>query len=170
VDESALQALVAAGPGEHTLESVRASLASTIQAAMGYDAERGDTLQVTVMPFSVESAQATADLAEAPLDFGRYLPYALAALAMGLVFAFVIRPMMSRAVLPPEPALAGVGPDGNLIGVGGGQPTEDEIPLSERLRHMVDNFEAMDARELNHLVEAQTEASTQVLRRWMQSA
>jgi hypothetical protein len=44
------------------------------------------------------------------------------------------------------------------------------MPLAERLRHLVDNFEAVDASELNRLVEAQTEASTQVLRRWMRSA
>jgi flagellar M-ring protein FliF len=170
VDEAALQALVAAGPGERTLENARAQLSSTIQAAMGYDAQRGDTLQVTVLPFNTKIAQQTAELAEAPLDFMRYLPWALAALAMGLVFVFVIRPMMARATLPPQPALAGAAGEGDLIGVAGGDPTERDMPLAERLRHLVDNFEAVDASELNRLVEAQTEASTQVLRRWMRSA
>ncbi|MFH1469872.1 MAG: flagellar basal-body MS-ring/collar protein FliF [Pseudomonadota bacterium] len=170
VDEPALLALVAAGQGERTLESTRAELASSIQAAMGYDQARGDTLQLTVLPFNAEVAQAAADLAEAPLDLVRYLPYALAALVMLLVFAFVIRPMMARATQNPQLALEGVGPDGNLIAVAGGEPSEEDLPLAERLRHLVDNFEAVDARELNRLVEAQTEASTQVLRRWMRSA
>ena len=172
VDSAAIAEIIAGSEGAHTEESLRAALEASIQDAIGFQKSRGDSITLAFMPFNAELVQANAELAEAPLDLLRYLPYALAALALALVFAFVIRPLMRVAVSGPEPQASGVvvGPDGTLIAVADGEPEEDEISLADRLRHMVDNFEAVDARELNRLVEAQTEASTQVLRRWMHSA
>jgi flagellar M-ring protein FliF len=172
VDSAAIAEIVESSEGAHTDESLRAALEASISDAIGYQKTRGDSITLAFMPFNAELVQATAELAEAPFDLLRYLPYALAALALLLVFAFVIRPMMSVVMRSGEPEHAGmvVGPDGTLIAVADGEPEGDEISLADRLRHMVDNFEAVDARELNRLVEAQTEASTQVLRRWMHSA
>lgn len=171
VDSAAIAEIVESSGGQHTEESLRAALQATIQDAIGYQEKRGDSITLAFMPFNAELVQATGEMAEAPLDLLRYLPYTLAALALLLVFAFVVRPMMSIAMQgqAPQPGMM-VGPDGTLIAVADGEPAEDEVSLADRLRHMVDNFEAVDARELNRLVEAQTEASTEVLRRWMQSA
>ena len=171
VDSAAIAEIIEASEGLHTEESLQQALQASVQDAIGYQQDRGDSITLSFMPFNAELVQANAELAEAPFDLLRYLPYALAALALLLVFAFVIRPLMAVAVRGPEPQTAmAVGPDGNLIAVADGEPEEDEVSLADRLRHMVDNFEAVDARELNRLVEAQTEASTQVLRRWMHSA
>ncbi len=171
VDSTAIVEIVEASGGLHTEESLKAVLEGSIQDAIGYQKARGDSITLAFMPFNAELVQANAELAEAPVELLRYLPYALAALALALVFGFVIRPLMSMAARAPEPQQAmAMGPDGTLIAVADGEPVEDEISLADRLRHMVDNFEAVDARELNRLVEAQTEASTQVLRRWMHSA
>jgi len=171
VDSTAIAEIVAASEGLHTEESLQKSLEASVQDAIGYQKTRGDSITLTFMPFNAELVQANAELAEAPLDLLRYLPYLLAVLALALVFAFVVRPLMAIAIRGAEPQQAmAMGPDGNLIAVADGEPEEDEISLADRLRHMVDNFEAVDARELNRLVEAQTEASTQVLRRWMHSA
>jgi flagellar M-ring protein FliF len=171
VDSAAIAEIIEASEGTHTEETLREALQATIQDAIGYQKTRGDSITLAFMPFNAELVQANAELAEAGIDWLRYLPYALAALALALVFGFVIRPLMAVAMRGPEPQTAmAVGPDGTLIAVADGEPVEDEISLADRLRHMVDNFEAVDARELNRLVEAQTEASTQVLRRWMHSA
>lgn len=170
VDSAAIVEIVEASEGLHTEESLKAALEASIQDAIGYQKARGDSITLAFMPFNAELVQASAELAEAPLDLLRYLPYALAALALALVFGFVIRPLMGMAIRGAEPQQAmAMGPDGTLIAVADGEPEEDEVSLADRLRHMVDNFEAVDARELNRLVEAQTEASTQVLRRWMHS-
>ncbi len=172
VDSTAIAEIIAGSEGVHTEDSLRTALEASIQDAIGFQKTRGDSITLAFMPFNAELVQANAELAEAPIDWLRYLPYALAALALALVFAFVVRPLMAVAVRGPEPQTGEMvmGPDGTLIAVADGEPVEDEISLADRLRHMVDNFEAVDARELNRLVEAQTEASTQVLRRWMHSA
>lgn len=170
VDLATIQEIVSGSEGEHTKESLKADLEASIQNAIGYQETRGDALTLNFMTFNAELVEANAELAEAPLDLLRYLPYALAALALMLVFGFVVRPLLNTALRQAEPQTMAMGPDGNLIAVADGEPQEEEVPLADRLRHMVDNFEAVDARELNRLVEAQTEASTQVLRRWMQSA
>jgi hypothetical protein len=39
--------------------------------------------------------------------------------------------------------------------------------LTERLRSMVDNFENVDAADLNRLVDLEREATAQVLHRWI---
>ena len=44
---------------------------------------------------------------------------------------------------------------------------EEGINLAERLRMLVDNFEPVEAQDLNRLVELQMDASAQVLRRWV---
>ena len=53
----------------------------------------------------------------------------------------------------------------------GGETGEGEegINLAERLRMLVDNFEPVEAQDLNRLVELQMDASAQVLRRWVHS-
>jgi flagellar M-ring protein FliF len=172
VDSAAIAEIIEGSEGAHSEESLRGALEASIQDAIGYEKTRGDSITLAFMPFNAELVQANAELAEAPINWLRYLPYALAALALALVFAFVVRPLMAVALRGPEPQAGDMvmGPDGALIAVADGEPEEDEISLADRLRHMVDNFEAVDARELNRLVEAQTEASTQVLRRWMHSA
>ena len=45
--------------------------------------------------------------------------------------------------------------------------SEEGINLAERLRMLVDNFEPVEAQDLNRLVELQMDASAQVLRRWV---
>ena len=170
VDSAVIQKLVAGSEGTHSEESLREELTEAIQDTIGFQAERGDSISLAFMPYNASLSEAATDLAEAPFDLVRYLPYALAALALLLVFVFVLRPMMVMITNGPQPEGVVVGPDGNLIAVADGEPTEEDLSLAERLRHMVDNFEAVDARELNRLVEAQTQASTQVLRRWMASA
>jgi flagellar M-ring protein FliF len=171
VDSTAITEIIESSEGRHTEESLQAALEASIQDAIGFQQARGDSITLAFMPFNAELALASAELTEAPLDLLRYLPYTLAALALLLVFGFVVRPMMSVAMkgTAPDPAMA-MGPDGTLIAVADGEPAEDDVSLADRLRHMVDNFETVDARELNRLVEAQTEASTEVLRRWMQGA
>jgi len=159
--------LVAASEGSLSEESIRQELHATIKNAIGFDEARGDELQLSFLPFAAV-ADGEETLAEASVDFVRYLPYSAVLLALLLVFVFVVRPLMAQL---KSPALEAEGEDGLESEEGApGEETFDDQTLAEKLRNMVDNFQPVDARELNRLVEARPECSTQVLRRWIKSA
>ena len=89
-------------------------------------------------------------------------------------FAFVIVPAM-RAVTAASGAAGAAGGPGDVIARAAGRfgrggemgESEEGINLAERLRMLVDNFEPVEAQDLNRLVELQMDASAQVLRRWV---
>jgi flagellar biosynthesis/type III secretory pathway M-ring protein FliF/YscJ len=102
-----------------------------------------------------------------------------------LVVWFVVRPLVSavsRSAAPPEAVALEAELGGALLAEAGGDPTESltgglspeeaaqreaSRNLTERLRSMVDNFENVDAADLNRLVDLEQEATAQVLRRWI---
>jgi hypothetical protein len=65
-----------------------------------------------------------------------------------------------------------IGLDGRRILDGPGAARTDAAGrnLTERLRAMVDNFETVDAADLNRLVDLEQEATAQVLRRWIRES
>ena len=151
-------------------------LRSTVKVAMGFDEDRSDSLEVNFLPFSV-NAPAEPELAETTIwdKVQTHGPLGVVAIVTLLFFFMVVRPLVSivlRAATPPEPlALEAAGPGG--IGVIGdqseadGEQREASRNLTERLRAMVDNFENVDAADLNRLVDLEQEATAQVLRRWI---
>ena len=106
-----------------------------------------------------------------------YGPIAVVLLAILLFFFMLVRPLVSavtRAATPPEPlALDASGPGGVAMleqTEGDGEQREASRNLTERLRTMVDNFENVDAADLNRLVDLEQEATAQVLRRWIRDS
>jgi flagellar biosynthesis/type III secretory pathway M-ring protein FliF/YscJ len=102
-----------------------------------------------------------------------YGPLTAVLLATLLFFFMVVRPLVSavaRAATPPEPlVLETAGGGGGVLDSqdGDGEQREASRNLTERLRTMVDNFENVDAADLNRLVDLEQEATAQVLRRWI---
>ena len=92
-----------------------------------------------------------------------------------MFFMFVILPAM-RAVSSAS-ASAAAGGSGDVLARAAGRfgrggafaEGEEGVNLAERLRMLVDNFEPVEAQDLNRLVELQMDASAQVLRRWVHS-
>ena len=175
VDDARLNDLVAAAGEGADIESVKAQIDSAVRVAMGFDEERGDSIAVTFMPFSevvVDSSELVGDTWN-PMDLA---PYAIALVTLVLFFAFVIVPAM-RAVTAASGAAGAAGGPGAAIARAAGRfgrggetgESEEGINLAERLRMLVDNFEPVEAQDLNRLVELQMDASAQVLRRWVHS-
>lgn len=172
--------------GEQDAEAVAAKVSElqgqvqdTVKVAMGFDETRNDDVVVTFLPFS---ANAPDEPEVAQASFGdlvqSYGPLSLVLIAILLFFFMVIRPLVSsvaRAVSPPEPlALETTAPGtSSLLGEAGsaeGEQREASRNLTERLRAMVDNFENVDAADLNRLVDLEQEATAQVLRRWIRES
>ncbi len=137
------------------LPAWEASIQEAAQAAVGLDVERGDTISVDVVPFrEIEIAEASAlpSLAQ----WSHLVGYAIAALALYFFFSQVVRPAMKVFTRPLPPVRAE-----------DGETTED---LAARLRNLVDNYESVDAEDLNRLVEREHEAAAQVIRLWSKAS
>ncbi len=160
----------------------------TARTAMGFADARNDSLTVTYLPFSA-TAQDEGMVDETGNSWLTESSQSLllVGLAVLLFFFLVIRPLVTavaKAAEPPLPpalepgAVDGTGAlvDGQMGGVEGALAAldaDDETRreasrnLTERLRSMVDNFENVDAADLNRLVDLEREATAQVLRRWI---
>lgn len=196
VTELAKGALAASGveePAANVLAEKEAELQKqieqTVRVAMGYDAARKDSLAVEFLPFAQSPETDSRDIEAATTFFGESLQaWSLLLIAVVLFFFLVIRPLVgavSKAAQPPlppalEPAAADAaqaltdgrtGPNGTL-GIDMLDPNDPAAReagrnLTERLRSMVDNFENVDAADLNRLVDLEREATAQVLHRWI---
>ena len=169
VDEAAVEAKTA-----ELEEQVR----KTVEVAMGFDETRKDSLAVNFVPFSANAPEVP-EISQAGLSqqVKSYGPIAVVLLAILLFFFMLVRPLVSavtRAATPPEPlALDAAGPGGAAMleqSEGDGEQREASRNLTERLRTMVDNFENVDAADLNRLVDLEQEATAQVLRRWIRDS
>jgi flagellar M-ring protein FliF len=164
LDEARLASLWGTEPGSDVWERRLAEVDRVARAAMGFDSERGDQLALAVMPFApVDVVEAPSFTIDGVLNRTTPLiPYGIAVLALLLAFAFVVRPLMAR--------VAGAGTSSRTVEVGartsGGSGGPDDDQLADRLHQLVENFQPVDATELNRLVEQQSEASVQVLRAW----
>jgi len=166
VNDALVQALVKdAEDTEMEAAKLQKKIRETVQTAVGQDEERGDVVEVTFAPFAptpeieepslVEQLQGTVNLSQV-----------VAALAVILFFVFVARPLMQQ--------VTGTGTGrqvaaARLDGEEGKKNGESTDGLTSRLRYLVDNFEPVSSQDLNRLVEAQSEASVQVLRRWLRA-
>jgi len=196
VTELAKAALAAAGVDEPDATvlgdketELQKQIEQTVRVAMGFDTMRKDSLAVEFIPFAQSPETDSRDLEAATSFFGESLQaWSLLLIAVILFFFLVIRPLVgavSKAAQPPlppalEPAAADAadalrdgrtGPAGAL-GADMLDPNDPAVReagrnLTERLRSMVDNFENVDAADLNRLVDLEREATAQVLHRWI---
>ncbi len=157
----------AAGEGA-TIESLQKQIDEAVRVGMGYDKSRGDSVAVSFMPFS---SKLTSDdeLVSDSFDLAEWAPITIAFVSLLLFFGFVVMPIV-RAVTSGGTGTAGglLAATSDRMGVDGIMDDEG-MSLAERLRLLVDNFEPVEAQDLNRLVELQEDASAQVLRRWVHS-
>ena len=134
---------------------------------MGFDAQRGDLVAVHVMPFAPRVwEEGTAPASAIPAEVITALPYAVAALAVVLLFTMVVRPLVRAATAPP-PVVApadGEAPaddaNSNLVDL------DAKRPLAARLAEVMESPEPLDAHQLSALVAEQPSAAAKVLRLW----
>lgn len=174
VDEARIAELVSAAGDGANAESVKNQINEAVRVAMGFDETRGDSVSVSFMPFS-EPVLDTSELIGETWDPTELAPYVVALVTIVLFFMFVILPAMRAVGAAASSAAAGGSGDviaraAGRFGRGGSLGEGEEgVNLAERLRMLVDNFEPVEAQDLNRLVELQMDASAQVLRRWVHS-
>ncbi|TVR82779.1 MAG: flagellar M-ring protein FliF [Rhodospirillales bacterium] len=187
------------GPGEdgpHTWQPRTAeeleTLRTLVRSAIGFDAERGDTVEIVNMRFSVPDADVGDDIAlffglerADLLNMAQYLVLIVFAL---LVILLVVRPLLSRALdALPTPAPAG-GPSHELLTRGPERPalaapgasgqamvrSEDRAPaVAEDLEEMIDlervegRVRASTVRQVGELVDKHPDEAVAILRKWL---
>jgi len=165
VNDALIQSLVAnAEDTEAEAAKLQKKIRETVRTAVGQNEERGDVVEVTFAPFAptpeleepgiVEQLRGTINLAQV-----------VAALAVILFFVFVARPLMQQVTGTSTGRTPATRRE-NEQGTTGSESTDG---LTSRLRYLVDNFEPVSSKDLNRLVEAQSEASVQVIRRWLRA-
>ncbi len=146
---------------ESDVQALQAELENAVKAAMGFDDKRKDEVQVSFLPFSeIEMVEGAAIGSVSATDWMRY---GIAALGLVLFFSFVVRPVIAKLPEAKKPKKAAT--------ASSSQPTrqedeDDDENLAARLRHLVDNYQAVTADDLNTLVEREEEAAAQVIRLW----
>jgi flagellar M-ring protein FliF len=161
-----------------------------VESAIGYDAKRGDTVEVESMRFAV--GDETADAAPSGLlslglekaDFIDLAQSGILAVVVLLALIFVLRPMAVRlSAIAPQSMLGGgdallVSPDGVSISLPGSAMssstamiTAGQAMLADESMITMQNIEgqlrASAMKKLTDLVEQHPEASLSIMRSWM---
>jgi flagellar M-ring protein FliF len=168
VNNERMQELAGGEAEGDALESLKKQIDEAVRVAMGYDQTRGDSVAVSFVPFSVELVDED-DMTGSSFDIQDYEGLIVAILGLILLVWFVARPVL-QAMSGTARDTGGGGVLTAARGMGVEQVMDEEgMSLAERLRLLVDNFEPVEAQDLNRLVELQEDASAQVLRRWVHS-
>jgi len=169
VDSARIAAL--AETGETTPEELQKRIEQAVQAAVGFDAQRGDVVAVHVMPFVERDwVEGTAAPSAFAAELLSVVPYAVAALAIVLLFLFVVRPLVQQATAPAvlaeaeEEEGAELDEDGNVVSL------DEQRSLAAKLEDLLEAPESIDAKELSLVVDEQPEAAAKVLRMWARTA
>ncbi len=193
IDLATVQAIATASKIDE--KELRASLELVAQTALGFDAKRGDAINVRFVPFA-ETPMSDATFSVA-IPWASLIPAAVALVAVLLTFFMVVRPLLKAlqlhgAVSLGQPAhmetVETIGPDGTPITVTrvagsatrgaaaygqhaqvGGEHDDHVTDLGERLRKQVEGFRHVSAQDVSALVLRETDHSAEVLRRWIRT-
>ena len=107
------------------------------------------------------------------INWDTYLPYGLMLIAILLFFFVLVRPIVNSVTnafseTGDEDPFAGLSEE--EIALMKNESADGQSEFNQRLRRMIDGFEAIDAREINRLVEREGDASAEVLRRWLRAS
>lgn len=82
-----------------------------VKKAMGYSAERGDQVEVVNVQFNFGAEEGPGAVEEAPGPFTQqwapFVRYGIGAVLFGLIFIFVVRPLMAMLLAAPDALSAG---------------------------------------------------------------
>ncbi len=162
VDSARIAELVTKSAGAMDAGALQKTIDAAVRAAVGFDAERKDLVEVSYLPFAATDWTPGVEPVADSLDRGmELLPYIMALVVVSLVFLFVVRPIVTTvlaSVRPPvsaEPVVA-------LI-----EESTAEPDLAFRLKTLVDTFQPIDAVDLNRLVDREADLAAAVIRKWV---
>jgi len=178
------------GEGEPTYtpvsEEVRAKIEALVKAAVGFDAERGDIVQVTAVRFNRDVAAVGGVEAGSSLfnftknDLMRGVELLVLLITGVLLIFFVLRPLLKSATGGGQPQLAGAGGvpvtalQTTMVGAGGAQvpqltgpggPSEMEQRLD--IARIEGQVKASSVKKVADFVEKHPDESTSILRSWV---
>ncbi len=163
VSSAALDAALASGMDESVFTD---KLQKVIASSIGEDI--ASTVEVVVMPYAeLELVELESPMVWA--DFAAFGPSAVAFVAIALVFGTVVRPLMSKVneFKTPQQLQAD---EAEAEAEAEAASAAEEAALADKLRDLVDNFEHVDAEDLNRLVLGKADAAAEVLRQWSRTA
>ena len=152
-------------------------IATLVRSAIGYDADRGDQVEVvnlqfapTALPEPVEVEEPFLGLTKA--DYMRIGELSVMAILTILVLLTVVRPLLRRVIHgdKPKPALAA--PSGNPMLTGPGDQQPLQIP-DDSIEHMIDiakvegKVKSSSVKKVGELVASHPEESLSILRSWL---
>ncbi|MFH5924606.1 flagellar basal-body MS-ring/collar protein FliF [Roseomonas xinghualingensis] len=169
-----------------------ARIGTLVRSAIGFDERRGDRVEVVSMRFALPEGGDNAPeagllgLGIGPATLARLVESAIYAVVALIAILLVARPMAKRltAALVPQPALAGIGPDGPALpgaGMAGAiagpgavagalaapaarLPGEDEMVSLDNVQGQL---RASSVARVNALMEAHPDEALTVMRRWL---
>lgn len=147
-------------------------ITALVQGAIGFDAERGDNVQVTSAPFAEGEVPEPLelplwkdpDIVEPAKLVAKYL---VVALALAFAYFGVIRPLMRTVTTPAQPAAGEAAEPGVAGAAAGGEGEAEEdfmVKLSNKQAHK--NFEARLA-QAREMAQSDPKAVANLIRSWM---
>lgn len=147
-------------------EETRQKLTTLIRSAIGFDEERGDTVQVVDMPFEglpTEEAYVEPFLSKAQIM--RLIEYGLLFTGLLVMVFFVLRPILKAAQKGGQQKAAA-----EAVATGGGAAavhTLDEAETMIDLDKVEGRVRESTVRKVGEIIEAYPEESINVIRGWM---
>ncbi|HEX2859821.1 MAG TPA: flagellar basal-body MS-ring/collar protein FliF [Alphaproteobacteria bacterium] len=166
-----------AGSGALT-DAQKAKMMQLVQSAIGYNADRGDKVEVVDMPFATPPEPVpTAEPFMSKADMLHLAQYGLLAVALLIVALLVVKPALSTlnaaisspsmpAPLPPLQAMGAVA-GGSVAAAGGEAPTEESLIDIRRVQGRV---RESSVKKVQEVVDQNPEESLNVVRGWMSSS
>ena len=151
---------------DEKVQAIQAQIERSVTSATGFKSDRGDVVDVGFVPFAPLPVMVEAGPAVAASTALPWMPYAIAMLALALVFGFVVRPVVKAVTRTPEEIAAAIAAANGETPGAEDESTDEDDDLAARLRLLVENYEPVDAADLNRLVDREAEAAAQVLRQW----
>lgn len=135
------------------------------EAAIGYDASRGDTVSVVELPFD-EQAPPETPLTQrllAAATSGPLFKYGFILLAMLALLAFVVRPMIAALKPGTSPALNALAQT-EAIATGSKEPTPEQVAAGKQKQHMQMVFD-----QVSDHMRREPAQSARLLQSWIQT-
>jgi flagellar M-ring protein FliF len=154
-------------------------LTALVRSAVGYDADRGDVVEVVNMPFARDLAVELEEGGGPPLglmkaDYMRIAQMAITLIGGVLIMLLVIRPLLAHAFRPAVPALAAAGVEGGAPQLAGPGASPAQIAAQPAAAESLVDVEAVDGKlkesslnRVGEIIDKHPEETLNILRNWL---
>jgi flagellar M-ring protein FliF len=152
-------------------------ITTLVRSAIGFNAERGDVVEVINMRFAEAESTLTAEDEDTGLDltkndFMRIAEIAVLGILGILVLLLVVRPILSRLFEPPPPPQPQqmVGQSASAAQISAPEPEEKPEESMIDMQQVEGRVKASTIKKIGELVEKHPDETVSILRNWMYDA